>query len=98
MEALAVRAVGRRGARSSQSHLVWVLPRSATATIRSGRSDPVLQRRLNDLSAGAGFVNGIYVRNLATGCGAAGAVRSTATAAGSLGADALPAASSAITR
>lgn len=68
---LAVRAVGRRGARSSQSHLVWVLPRSATATIRSGRSDPVLQRRLNDLSAGAGFVNGIYVRNLATGCGAA---------------------------
>lgn len=68
---LAVRAVGRRGARSSAARVVWVLPASATATIRSGRGDRVLQRRLHGLSAGAGFVNGIYVRNLATGCGAA---------------------------
>ncbi|MCB0880905.1 MAG: serine hydrolase [Thermoleophilia bacterium] len=67
-----VRAVGLRGARASGVHDVWVLPaRAHTAGTSRGRVDRVLQRRVQALSAGAPFVNGIYARNLVTGCGAA---------------------------
>lgn len=67
-----VRAVGPRGARASRAHDVWVLPaRGRTAGTSRGRLDRVLQRRLEARSAAAPFVNGIYARNLVTGCGAA---------------------------
>ncbi len=69
---LRVRAVGRRGSRASVPRALWVLPRSGTVpgTV-TGRRDRRLQRRLESLSASAGFTNGIYVRDLTTGCGAA---------------------------